>query len=237
MSSNSTKRFIPRKAARQVIKDPVVTPAAPAPGPGGPPSMMTVVQLPPAFAGANCVAPLICRQTKADSLAHCWLGRTYAFSGEPPESYAWLGPVRSFALQGTLQGLTIGPVMNNPLPQPGGASPELDTLQVKLEGIDRLMPEVTDFDSLDNTTLLFAGREIMSVASAKLLDGVYTLTALRSRFGTHDVHEIGEPVWIAQRARLKVFSHQFFAAGNTAKFKITIGRQPLANAIPIEVKL
>jgi hypothetical protein len=230
------KKFIPQSQRHKVIKNPIVIPAAAASAQ----SPMTVVPVPASLAGAeNRVAALICRRTVSDTVAHVYLGRTYAFTSDAPQSFAGLGKVRGFALTGQLVAWAAGPAIEN---RPPNSIQILDlaTIVVKLVGVDRIMPDVSDFDALADTTLLFCENEILSVARAAMQpDGSYALTVLPGRFGTptNGYFRPGDTVWIVSRARLNFFGHPIFAAGNTAKFKITVGKQPLANAIPFEIQL
>lgn len=237
------KPFIPQKARHRVI----VNPRPSAPGPMPAPMQMTVVKLPPAFgAGDNAVAVLVPRKTTTDNYATLWLGRTYCFNGTPPDSYAHLGKTKGFGWSGKMSiGTRDGSITDhadlepdNPFPN-GFAPAQPELMQVQLAGVDQILPECHDFDALADATLLFCGKEIMSIARAQMTAaGAYTLTVLRGRLGTPiPDHAAGDPLWIVERSRLKAFTHPFFAAGNAAKFKVTIGRQTPADAIPFTIKL
>lgn len=229
---------IPNTARHGVIKNPVARPPRPSvPGPA-----MTVVKLPSPAWPENSVAPLVCRRTQSDRAGILYLGRTYCFSGEPPESYARLGTFTGFAMGGKLVGAlsAFAPagLVENPLPAGFGKCTPVK-MQIQIAGRDKILPDVCDFDALADSLLLFCGGEIISIAEATMTAaGAYDLTVLRGRLGTGwSDHDGGTEIWIMPRARLTAFQHPFLSPGNSAKFKITVGKHPPADATPFQIKL
>jgi hypothetical protein len=214
-------------------------------------AMPAVMELPTAFNAqpaewfGNAIAPMVCRQAQTDLYATIWLKRSYSFSGDsgdPPESYARLGTVKHFAHRGKMVSDFTGcPVTARAVDEPENELPKgfkaaltrLELAQIRMEGIDKLLPEISDFDGLADTLLLLCRDEIMSITQAGLTDaGVYQLTVLRGRFGTPiKNYTARDDVWIIPRARLTVLQHPYFYVGNPPQFKITIGQQPLTEAV------
>jgi hypothetical protein len=238
------KPFIPQIARRRIIKNPIIPPLVKA----APLSPMTVVKLPPVLLDRigrgplPGIAPLIARRNGTDILATVYLARSYVFSGQAPASFVNLGTTKSFAMTGTLaeQALatpTGGLIVQNKLPAGFSFQRNPERITIQLSGVDLILSEVSDFEALADSTLLFCGNEIMSIAEAEMTaKGAYTLMVLRGRFETPiETHNADAPIWIT--STVKAFQHPFFATGNIATFKITIGQQSLADATPFEIKL
>lgn len=231
-------KHIPQSAKRRVIQNPIVPPLAKIPS--RPP--MTIVELPAALSAIPGVAPLICRQTKTDTTATIYLKRTYVFNGEPPESFVKLGTIKHFAWHGKLVEDFLAnanhPSISNPLPAGTGRDFNLATgLRMKLDSIDNILPETSDFDGLADILLVFIEDEICSITRAGLVEGGnYQLTVLRHRCGSilHD-HKAGVDAWIVSREYLTTLQHPFFHRGNEATFKITIGQESPADITPFNI--
>lgn len=209
-------------------------------------SPSAIVELPLALCpnGAPAIAALVTRATQSDAFATLYLGRNYVFNGTPPASFFQLASLTGFAFTGTLTAdfpaATSFVSIANPLPaQAGNVSPFplAAGLQIQLNGIDLILPGVSDFDALANALLLFVGDEIMSIAEADMTgSGAFSLTVIRGRFGTPiDNHSNGDTVWIIPLTSLKPLQHPHFLAGNDAQFKLTISDQDISDVAPFDV--
>jgi hypothetical protein len=199
------------------------------------PNVYRLVQLPAALSPHNrfTLAPLVRRNQISSVRAKLWLGRNFAFTGDPPESFFELTAITQFAFHGRITRAIVGnelamafsndappSLVNDPLPL-------ISQVTIQLDGPDQILPELFDFDALANSVLMFAGDEIFSLSASTLTGpGAYTLTAIRSRLGTPQPdHANGEEIFIIGLADLTLVQHPLLAAGNTARFKLTIGMQ------------
>lgn len=182
------------------------------------------------------IAALVQRDATSTLSAQLWLGRNYVFNGTAPESFFALGTITKFALHGELtadypaSAATLA--IANALPaEADNPLPLTDGFNVQLDGPDQTMPDVSDFDALANTVLLFVDGEIMSVAEASLTGaGAYGLTVIRGRFGTPiQDHAAGAAVYIIARADLAIFQHAHFRGGNTGRFKLIFDFQQISD--------
>lgn len=183
---------------------------------------------------AIAVAFLIQRDVSSTLSAEIWLGRNYVFDGAAPESFFKLGTITKFAWHGVLTvdypAATAYLVPSNPLPaEADNPIPLTDNFTIQLGGPDQTLPDVSDFDALANTTLLFVDDEIMSIAEATLLAaGSYSLKVIRGRFGTTIAdHAVDAQVYILAQADIVVLQHAHFATGNAAQFKLILDWQQL----------
>jgi hypothetical protein len=195
--------------------------------------------------GKFTLAPLVRRNQRSSAQARLFLGRNFSFNGNPPDSFFELAAIRRFAFHGQLTAdLAIGaPAISfaNPLPASLGNDPLplVGGVNIQLDGPDLILPECFDFDALSNALLLFVGDEIFSIASAAMTGaGAFTLQAIRGRFGTGILnHQNGDEIFILPAADLTVLQHPFFATGNTALFKLTMGVQQPGDVGSFEVPL
>jgi hypothetical protein len=200
-----------------------------------PTNQFRLIALPAALspAGQYTLSPLVRRNQQSSYISKLWLGRNFAFNGDPPESFFELATVNRFAFHGQLtdalpanQALTN---FSNPLPASitENPLPLIAGIDIQLDGPDLILPECFDFDALANALLLFIGPEIFSVAGASLTAaGAYTLSAIRSRFATAATdHAAGDEIFILPLADLLPCQHPLLAAGNTGRFKLTVGMQ------------
>lgn len=191
------------------------------------------------------VAALVARDVQSLTRAVVYLGRNYTFTGIAPESYFELQTITRFAQHGALAAdfpaaspLTVPanpPPAEfvdwpNPLPLAAG-------LQVQLDGVDLVLPDVSDFDALAADLILVVGNEYMAIAEATLTaPGAYTLTVLRGAFGTAIVdHAAGDTVFIIAREDLQPLQHPHFRTGNTGRFKLTLKNPNVGDAIAFDV--
>lgn len=199
------------------------------------------IQLPPPLCpgGVPSLAALVQRDNQALSSARLYLGRNYVFTGTAPDSYFLLASITAFALHGKLAedfaaDAALTPVDNalpaeaadwpDPLPLTAG-------LQVQLDGIDVILPDVSDFDALAATVLLIVGDEFMAIAEQQMTAaGAYTLTVIRGAFGTAITdHRIGDEIYIIAKSALVPLQHSHFRAGNTIQTKLTLANPNVAD--------
>jgi hypothetical protein len=203
------------------------------------PNIFRLAQLPAALSpnGQFTLAPLVRRNQASSTRAKLWLGRNFAFNGDPPESYFELASVSSFAFHGQLTGALLAnqalTAFDNALPAsiPDNPFPLIGGISIQLDGPDLILPELFDFDALANSMLMFVGNEIFSLASATLTaTGVYTLTAIRSRFATIAAdHAAGADIFVIGLADLIPVQHPLLVSGNTGRFKLTVGMQQVTD--------
>lgn len=186
------------------------------------------------------LAALVQREQPNDSGAAVYLGKNYAFNGDPSDSYLLLARLRRFAWAGNLASDFLAAtapisVANTPPELP----PEVPVgftvvpgCTVQLSGPDLILDEVTDFDALAGTLLVFVDAEIMSISEADLSAvGAYSLTVVRGMFGTTIAdHLAGAPLAIVRRSDVIPFTHPSFQNGNVSQCKVTIGVGNAADA-------
>jgi len=190
---------------------------------------------------SNAIAALVARDQKNTIQAKVYLGRNYVFNGSAPDSFLLLATLVKFAFNGSLTAdfpaasaaISIG----NALPAEGAGVTVVDGLQIQLDGPDLILPDVCDFDALNNTVLLFIGDEIMSISEATLTaSGAYSLTVIRGRYGTAIAdHAEGDQVLIINRTDIVPLTHAHFLAGNDGQFKVTVGAQQVGDVDPFDL--
>ena len=206
-----------------------------------------ILELPAALCPESkpALAALVARDQQSTIVSKLWLGRNYVFNGTAPDSYLALATITKFAFHGVLTGdfaaATAFVSIANALPAEavGSPFPLAAGLPVQFDGPDIILPDVFDFDALANTLLLFVGGEIMSISGATLTAaGAYDLTVIRGRFGTAIAdHLAGDIVFVIALADLVPLQHPHFLAGNTARFKLTLGSQQVADVDPFDMVL
>ena len=195
--------------------------------------------------GKYTLAPLVRRNQRSSSLARLYLGRNFAFTGDPPESFFEFASIRKFALHGQLTAdLAIdAPLISLTNSLPSGFAenplPLIDGITIQLDGPDLVLPECFDFDALSNALLLFIGDEILSIAAAAMTRaGAYTLRAIRGRFGTATAdHANADEIFILTAADLTPLQHPSFVPTATCLFKLTVGMQQLGDVPSFGVNL
>lgn len=199
--------------------------------------MNRVIQLPAGLSPSASLylAALVQRTKPTDSKAAIYLQRSYAFNGDAPDSYQFLGALNRFAWSGSLTAAFAADAAEtaagNALPELPNGCPATDPFplvagcNVQLTGPDQILDEVTDFDGLCGTLLVFVDNEIMSISAAAMTNaGGYSLTVVRGYFGTTIAdHAQGAPVFIVRQQDILPLTHPFFVDGNTVTFKLTIG--------------
>ena len=197
-------------------------------------SIVRMVKLPVEICDEkNALGVLAARQTTTDTFARLLLARDFAFNGEPPESFMQLCSVKWFAFHGKIavDFLVSEPIrtQNKPAHLPGFHLAK--DIQIQLEGVDLILPEVSDFGAVNGELLLFVRDEIMAIASAKMTArGLYSISALRGFYnsGLGDLRA-GDEVFIIDSAQLPIARHSHFRAGSALRFKFAIGRRPASD--------
>jgi hypothetical protein len=119
---------------------------------------------------------------------------------------------------------------HNPLPVTEG-------MQVQLDGIDLILPDVSDFDALAATVVLIVGNEYMAIAEQVMTAaGAYTLTVIRGAFGTAVAdHHAGDEIWIIPKTGLVPLQHPHLAADNTVQIKFTFSNPNVSDAQEVDL--
>jgi hypothetical protein len=184
--------------------------------------------------GKPSVQLLCSRNMVTTSRGQLWLGKNFAFAGEPAESYRLLQSFNHFAWHGKL--MADYPARTDPFK----AVPVIDLscgLKVQLDGPDLILDEIHDFDAVHGEFLMVVGDEIMFAAQPKLAGvGLYTIKALRGQLGSPiQQHLAGADVFIIRASDVKPLIHPSFKCGNVGKFKVTLGVQQASAQESVQV--
>ncbi len=188
-----------------------------------------IFELPPKLwlDGKPSIQLLCARNKRTTSHGKLYVGKSISFLGKPLESYQLLTAFSRFAWHGQLNtdyvdatlciDLTVG-------------------FNITLDGPDVVLPETTDFDLINGANLLFVDDEIMFIANPKLIGKAqYHLQVMRGRFGTPiQTHAAGSDAYIIRGKDFEPFCCDYWFAGNTGKFKLTLGVQQASDHDPIE---
>jgi hypothetical protein len=191
---------------------------------------------------ATCLAALVRRDQPSDANCKVYLRKNFAFDGDPPASYQLLASMSKFAWAGYLTAEFLAAAaptsFSNPLPVLPPEAPVAEPfplvsgLSVQLDGPDLVLDEITDFDAINGTILVFVETEIMALAAAALTGpGAYDLTVVRGFWGsTVADHAANTPIFIIRRDNIVPMAHPSFQPGNISELKIALGVQTLADA-------
>jgi hypothetical protein len=211
---------------------PVITPFESLQPPGTPvpdpivvviPDRLLLFELPPALCpGQPAIATAWARDSKSVTSFQVWLNRNKIWSGAAPDSYALMVTATQFALHGTLA--TNYPKATRVIDLELGAT-------VQLDGGDTVLDDITAFEALTNTMLIFIDGEILSLAGRTLIAaGVYRLQLIRGRFGTPiQNHAPGVKVMIMSMATLPIITSLAFQPDNIADIKIVPNNRALTD--------
>lgn len=129
-------------------------------------------------------------------------------------SYALLAAGNRFAIPGLL------------LADYPATAPTVDAVGVTLQlgSVDGTLDELSTFDGLANTQLLFLGDEIMSIAGVTLV-GVqrYRLSVIRARYATRkEIHAAGGAAYLLAREDIQPITHPQIRPGNELAVKLVL---------------
>jgi hypothetical protein len=176
--------------------------------------------------GKPSIQLLCARNKRTTAMGKIWVGKSVAFLGKSLESYQLLSTFQRFAWHGALTqdytdetfciDLTAG-------------------FTLQLDGPDQILPEMTDFDTLNGTNWLFVDDEIMFIGNPILkAKGQYSLQVLRGRFGTPiQSHKANSEAYIIRGKDFDPICCDYWFIGNTAKFKVVLGVQQPSDHDPI----
>jgi len=189
-----------------------------------------IVELPPALSSTAALAVLSARPDAATTIAAVNVARNFSLQGIPTESYQQLTTLPAFAWHGRLT--ADYPSATNTIDLSG-------QFTLQLDGPDLILDEITDADALAGVLLIFAGDEILSVASVTLVAaGGYQLGVTRGKFGSPiSGHVSGEEVFIIRRADLRPLIHPTFNPGATTQLKVVYGSAPIEDVDAISYTL
>jgi len=142
------------------------------------------------------------------------LGHNYDFGGMiTPESFEILGGQTRFAIHGTVE------------EEYADSTDVVDDtvgLLVRLDGLDKTLGEVDEFDGLTDELLVFVEDEMLSVFRIELVDvDLYRLFCIRARFDTvKATHASAAEVFITERANIQAWQHAHFRTDNAVVLKL-----------------
>lgn len=187
-----------------------------------------IFELPPALClnATPCVAALISRAQANDTFARVWLAKNFAFNGTPPDSYSLAATQKNFAWHGAL-GAVYG--LTNQLDFSGAI--------IVLDGPDLVLDDVTDWDALAKTLLVFCDDELMSVVGWTLTgNGSYRLQTVRGCYGTPmQTHAIGAELFIIRTTDLLPIPVPNLRSGLTGLFKVVLSSDSVADVDPVAI--
>lgn len=166
---------------------------------------------------------LLCQRDRVQTaVGQLWLGKNFALSGSPPDSYALLQSFSRFAWHGKL--------VNNYTDQTLCIDTRIGML-IQLDGPDLVLDEVTDFDAVAGAYWVVVDDEILFLAEPMLkAAGLYQISTVRGQFGSPiQAHTAGTDVFIIRAGDYAPLSFPTLLPGNVGQFKVTLGVQNLSD--------
>ncbi|MDR3458018.1 MAG: PA14 domain-containing protein [Verrucomicrobiae bacterium] len=178
--------------------------------------------------GSQPAIQLLCSRDKVSTaIGQLFLGKNFAFSGSPPDSYDLLQTFTRFAWHGKLT-----------------ADYPADTLcidtrigvNLQLDGPDLILEDVADFDAIGGKYWLIIDDELMFLANPTLTGvGAYALHTVRGQYGTPiQPHAAGADVYIIRAEDCAPVAFNSLIAGNVGQFKVTLGVQQASDQVATE---